>query len=204
MDCGIKMWIKCKQKPVKVPANWCEKTNRMWAWVCSWYPNEHVYAKKILCICTHPMQRIDVCYDSQRLVREREIPIPWPPQKPEQTTKIPQKSMWRARCRAFGSARGREGGTYEQICLNQPQRMPSPDSTCELMTSTQHENAVKIDAETWMFQGARSGNLSPGPNLRRRSLYRRGWGVGAASGSARRRRGGCERCSWTHGERKEP
>ena len=92
MDCGIKMWIKCKQKPVKVPANWCEKTNRMWAWVCSWHPNEHVYAKKILCICTHPMQRIDVCYDSQRLVREREIPIPWPPQKPEQTTKIPQKS----------------------------------------------------------------------------------------------------------------
>jgi len=46
MNCGIKMWIKCKQKPVKVPANWCEKTNRMWAWVCSLYPNEHVYAKK--------------------------------------------------------------------------------------------------------------------------------------------------------------
>ena len=66
------------------------KNNRMWARVCSWHPNEHVYAKKILCICTHPMQRIDVCYDSQRLVREREIPIPWPPQKPEQTTKIPK------------------------------------------------------------------------------------------------------------------
>ena len=48
---------------------------------------------------------------------------------------------------------------YEQICLNQPQRMPSPDSTCELMTSTQHENAVKVDAETWMFQGARISHL---------------------------------------------
>jgi len=69
-----------------------------------------------------------------------------------------------------------EGGAYEQICLNQPQRMPSPDSTCELMTSTQHEIAVKIDAETWMFQGARSKDLSPGPNLRRRSLYSRAGG----------------------------
>jgi len=37
--------------------------------------------------------------------------------------------------------------------------MPSLDSTCELMTSTQHENAVKIDAETWMFQGARISHL---------------------------------------------
>ncbi|KAG2612564.1 hypothetical protein PVAP13_4KG298905 [Panicum virgatum] len=67
---------------------------------------------------------------------------------------------------------GEGGGAYEQICLNQPKQMPSPDSTCELMTSTQHENAVKIDAETWMFQGARSVDLSLGPNLRRRSLYR--------------------------------
>ena len=37
--------------------------------------------------------------------------------------------------------------------------MPSPDSTCELMTSTQHENAVKVDAETWIFQGARISHL---------------------------------------------
>ena len=103
--------------------------------------------------------------------------------------------------------RGGEGGAYEQICLNQPQRMPSPDSTCELMTSTQHEIAVKIDAETWMFQGARSKDLSSGPNLHRRSLYRRAVGrsirectppargMRASQLNARREKGALERDS---------
>ena len=118
------------------------------------------------------MQRIDVCYDSQRLVREREIPIPWPPQKPKQTTKIPRKSMWRARCRAFGSARGREGGCIWTDLF----KSTTADalSGFHMRTDDLHPTRKCSQNRCGNMDVPRSEDLSPGPNLRRRSLYSRG------------------------------
>ena len=167
MDCGIIMWIKWKQKLVKKPLLIDVKNNRVWhtgvfltpQWTSTCWKN-HLHL--------HPPNAKDWCVPRFTAFSAWEWnPPPLISQKLEQNHESPLEINATSSMQSIWGCTGERGGG---VWTNLSESLVPPPTTtdalawshmCSLMTSTQHEDAVKIDAETWNVSwGEERGSLT--------------------------------------------